>query len=316
MKGDPSLGLLSAAPPACPSPMRTRPAQAWKVWLMALRPRTLSLAVTPVLLGTALAWSDPGQRDWPAFLAALCCALLIQVATNLHNDAADFTRGTDTAERVGPVRVAAAGWVSAQALTRAAAVCLLAALALGVFLVDRGGWPILVAGLSSLAAAWAYSGGPWPVSRTALGEGFVLVFFGFVAVAGSHWLQSTHLSAGVWLAGAAVGLPAAAVLLVNNYRDLEGDTLSGRRTLVARLGRAHARRVYAGLMLLPYALVGALATTGRPGALCALLALPLSLRLVRRLGAQPPGAWLNLQLAQTAQSGTLLGLLLAAGVML
>lgn len=309
MKGDPSIGLLSP-------PSHARPAQAWKVWLMALRPRTLSLAVTPVLLGTALAWADPGPRDGPAFVAALCCALLIQIATNLHNDAADFTRGTDTVERVGPVRVAAAGWVSARALTRAAVACLLAALALGVFLVERGGWPILAAGLCSLAAAWAYSGGPWPVSRTAWGEAFVLVFFGFVAVAGSHWLQSTQPSFEVWLAGAAVGLPASAVLLVNNYRDLEGDTLSGRRTLVARLGRERARGAYALLMLLPYAWVGVLSATGRPGALCALLALPLSLRLVRRLGAQPPGAWLNLQLAQTAQSGTLLGLLLAVGVML
>ena len=315
MKGDPTLGLLSTAPTSL-RPAAARPKQAWKVWLMALRPRTLSLAVTPVLLGTAMAWSSPGPRDWPAFVAALCCALLIQIATNLHNDAADHASGTDHADRIGPLRVAAAGWVTTQALTRAAIGCLLTALALGVFLVERGGWPILVAGLASLAAAWAYSGGPRPVSHTALGELFVLVFFGLVAVAGSHWLQQGRTAWDVWLAGAAMGLPAAAVLLVNNYRDLEGDCRSGRRTLVARLGRDRARTVYAALMLAPYGVVSLVAALGHPGAWLAWLALPLTIRLIRSLGAQPPGAWMNQQLAQTAQSGTLLGVLLAAGVML
>jgi 1,4-dihydroxy-2-naphthoate octaprenyltransferase len=283
---------------------------------MAIRPRTLSLAITPVLLGTALAWADGSGRDWLAFLAALGCALLIQIATNLHNDAADFERGTDVEGRIGPLRVAAAGWVSAARLKRATFACLGAALALGVFLVERGGWPILVAGLASLGAAWAYSGGPRPISHSAWGEAFVLLFFGLVAVAGSHWLQSAQPALEAWLAGATVGLPAAAVLLVNNYRDLEGDCRAGRCTLVARLGRARARRVYALLMLLPYAGVLALALGGRPGALWALLALPLAWRLVRALGAQPPGAWLNAHLAATAQACSLLGGLLAVGVLL
>lgn len=298
-----------------PAPAGHAPPPAWRVWALAIRPRTLGLAVTPVLLGTALARAEGHAHDLRAFLAALACALLIQIATNLHNDASDFENGTDVEDRIGPLRVAAAGWISAALLKRAAYGCLGAALGLGVFLVERGGWPILLAGLASLAAAWAYSGGPRPISHSASGEVFVLVFFGLVAVAGSHWLQAGVPSAEAWLAGALVGLPAAAVLLVNNYRDLEGDCRSGRRTLVARLGRAQARQVYAALMLAPYLGLLLLAARGRPGALLALLALPAALRLVRALGAQPPGPWLNTQLAATARACSLLGLLLALGLL-
>lgn len=313
-------GLPEARRTAPPLPPRS----AWRVWALAIRPRTLSLAITPVLLGTALAWADGYARDGWVFAAALACALLIQIATNLHNDAADFERGTDVEGRIGPLRVAAAGWVSAAVLKRATFACLGVALALGVFMVERGGWPILLAGLASLGAAWAYSGGPRPISHSAWGEVFVLLFFGLVAVAGSHWLQAGRVGSQAlapWLAGVVVGLPAAAVLLVNNYRDLEGDCRAGRRTLVARLGRDRARSVYALLMLSPYVGVVALAVTGehdggRPGAWLALLALPLALKLVLGLGAQPPGAWLNRQLAATAQACSLLGLLLAVGVML
>jgi 1,4-dihydroxy-2-naphthoate octaprenyltransferase len=317
------LHPMSSLPEARRTTATLPPVPVWRVWALAIRPRTLSLAVTPVLLGTALAWAEGGARDWWAFAAALACALLIQIATNLHNDAADFERGTDVEGRIGPLRVAAAGWVSAAVLKRATFACLGAALALGVFLVERGGWPILLAGLASLGAAWAYSGGPRPISHSAWGEVFVLLFFGLVAVAGSHWLQAGwtgQLALAPWLAGAVVGLPAAAVLLVNNYRDLEGDCRAGRRTLVARLGRERARAIYALLMLLPYLGVVALAVSGenggRPGAWLALLALPLALRLVRSLGAQPPGAWLNTHLAATAKACSLLGLLLAVGVML
>lgn len=304
-----------------PVPAGHAPLPAWRVWLLAIRPRTLSLAITPVLLGTALAAAEVGGlHDGWAFLAALACSLLIQIATNLHNDAADFMNGTDVEGRVGPLRVAAAGWLSAAQLERATYLCLGSALALGVFLVERGGWPILGAGLASLCAAWAYSGGPRPISHSASGEAFVLLFFGLIAVAGSHWLQAGQTSAAAWLAGIIVGLPAAAVLLVNNYRDLEGDCRSGRCTLVARLGRERARRVYAGLMLAPYAGVVVLAAVegfgSHRGAALALLALPLAFKLVRALGAQPPGPWLNAHLAATAKACSLLGLLLAVGVLL
>lgn len=293
------------------------PLPRWRIGVLAIRPRTLSLAVTPVLLGSALAWADGAALHLGALLAALACALLIQIGTNLHNDVSDFKRGVDDqATRIGPLRVTAAGFARPQTMVRASFGCFGAALLLGVYLVDVGGWPILVAGLASLAAGWGYSGGPRPISHSAWGEAFVLVFFGLVAVAGSHWLQSGAPALDAWLGGAALGLPAAGVLLVNNYRDLEDDLRGGRRTLVARLGRARSRTVYAALMLLPFAIVFALALRGRGGALLALAVLPYVVLLVRRLGQRAPGPWLNTQLAASAKASALLGLLLAAGMLL
>jgi 1,4-dihydroxy-2-naphthoate polyprenyltransferase len=304
MKPDDSLGLLSA-------PMR-----GLRVWWTAIRPRTLSIAVTPVLLGTALAWAEGSTHHWSALLAALSCALLIQIGTNLHNDVADFERGNDRADRVGPLRVTAAGWVSPATMHQATLWAFGLALLIGSYLVSLGGWPILLAGVSSLLAGWAYSGGPRPISHTALGELFVLVFFGLVAVAGSHWLQAGTPSLDAWLCGAAVGLPAAAVLLVNNYRDLEDDLRSGRRTLAARLGRSRARAAYAVMMLLPFALALLLAGRGRTGALLALLALPGGIKLIDRLRQQPPRAALNDLLGATAKTGLMVGALLAVGALL
>jgi 1,4-dihydroxy-2-naphthoate octaprenyltransferase len=304
MKPEPTPELLTAPP------------SGWQVWLTAIRPRTLSIAVTPVLLGTALAWADGSVHHWAALLAALACALLIQIGTNLHNDVIDFERGTDHAGRIGPLRVTAAGWVSPSTMHRATALCFGLTVPPGLYLVELGGWPILLAGLTSLLAGWAYSGGARPVSHTALGELFVLVFFGLVAVGGSHWLQSGHVALEPWLGGAALGLPAAAVLLVNNYRDLDNDLRSGRRTLVARLGRAGARRAYTTMLLLPYLLVLLLAWHGQPGALLALGVLPCSVKLARRLQQDLGAPELNELLAATAKSGSILGLLLAIGVLL
>ncbi len=292
------------------------PATGARVWWTAIRPRTLGIAVAPVLLGTALAWADGSGQHWPALLATLACALLIQIGTNLHNDVIDFERGNDRPDRVGPLRVTAAGWVSVRTMHRATFFCYALALVIGVYLVEQGGWPILLAGVSSLWAGWAYSGGSRPVSHTALGEVFVLIFFGLVAVSGSHWLQSGTPSLDAWLSGAVLGLPAAAVLLVNNYRDLEGDLRSGRRTLAARLGRAHARHAYVAMMLLPFALVLLLAWRGHTGALLAWLALPHSLQLTQRLRPEAPAEALNALLAATAKVGLILALLLTVGLFL
>lgn len=292
------------------------PATGTRVWWTAIRPRTLGIAVAPVLLGTALAWADGSGQHWPALLAALACALLIQIGTNLHNDVIDFERGNDRPDRVGPLRVTAAGWVSASTMHRATFFCYGLALLIGVYLVEQGGWPILLAGVTSLWAGWAYSGGSRPVSHTALGEIFVLVFFGWVAVSGSHWLQSGTPSLDALLSGTVLGLPAAAVLLVNNYRDLDGDLRSGRRTLAARLGRTHARQAYVVMMLLPFALVLLLAWRGHTGALLALLALPHSVQLTQGLRPNAPAEALNTLLAATAKVGLILALLLAIGIFL
>lgn len=292
-----------------------RPA-AWRVWLTAIRPRTLGMAVAPVLFGAALAFAEGGPVAGGVLAAILACALLIQIATNLYNDAADYERGTDTAERRGPLRVTQAGWASAASVKAAALLCLGGALALGAFLVAVGGWPICALGLASLIAAWAYSGGPRPISHTPLGELFVLLFFGIFAVAGSHWLLAGRLAWPDLLGGLAIGCPAAAVLLVNNFRDREGDCRSGRRTLAACLGPRASRGVFAALLLAPgFAFVG-LALAGLPGALVGAACLPAAWRLAPRLAATAPAAQLNLLLGATAQLATLSGIAAAAGIAL
>ncbi len=291
-----------------------RPAGA-RLWLLAARPRTLPLAATPVLVGTALAWAQGAPHAWGLAIAALLAAMLIQIGTNLHNDAADFERGNDSPARLGPTRVTAAGWASPGDVRGAAALAFGLAFLLGVYLASQGGWPIVAIGLASLAAGAAYSGGPKPISHAPFGELFVLVFFGFVAVGGSHYLQSGTLTAAGLLAGAAVGAPAAAVLMVNNLRDLVADSAAGRRTLAALLGPAASRRVHALLVLIPFALLPGLAWLVRPGVWLALLALPLALVLLRAARAAA-GAALNRVLADTARCQLVFGVLFAIGCLL
>lgn len=289
----------------------------WRLWWIAARPRTLSMAVAPVLVGCALAWAESGQmRLLPAALA-LICAILIQVGTNLLNDAADFERGNDQPDRLGPLRVTAAGWASPRAVRQAAKRVFAAAGLAGLALVWLGGPMILGVGLASLVAGWAYSGGPRPISYTPFGELFVLAFFGVVAVGGTYYLQTGAWSAVALLGGAALGLMAAAVLMVNNYRDLPGDLAVGRRTLAACLGRRGARAAYGLMLWLPFALLPWLAhgPLARPGAWLALAALPAAGAAWRGLRTRR-GAALNLVLAQTAQAQFIYALLLAVGVCL
>jgi 1,4-dihydroxy-2-naphthoate octaprenyltransferase len=190
------------------------------------------------------------------------------------------------------------------------------ALVLGLYLVMQGGWPILLAGLASLVAGWSYSGGERPISHTPWGEVFVLVFFGLVAVAGSHWLQHGDALIDALLCGTIVGLPAAAVLLVNNFRDVESDLRSGRRTLAARLGDLGSQRAYAAMVLIPIALAGVLALHGRTGVLLVALAAPYAWSLPPRLQRTAGGAALNALLGATARLGLVLGVLLSVGVFL
>lgn len=298
----PALTVAVAAPPA-----------GWQVWWTAIRPRTLPLAASPVLVGIALAWAEGATPRWLAALATLLAALLIQIGTNLHNDAADHERGNDRADRLGPLRVTAAGWVSADAVRHAAHLAFVLAFVIGVYLAVLGGWPIVAAGLASLAAGYAYSGGPRPISYSPFGELFVLVFFGLVAVGGSHYLQSGDLTPRALLAGFAIGLPAAAVLLINNLRDRVADLAAGRRTLAAVIGPHASRRLHAALMLLPFALLPLFAL--RPTAWLALLALPATLAVIRRC-REAEGSAFNRVLADTARAQLIFGFLFAIGTLL
>lgn len=283
-------------------------------WLLAARPKTLSLSVTPLIVAGALAWAETGTFRLLTWLAALVAALCIQIGVNLHNDVSDFERGTDTLDRLGPQRATAEGWLDAGQVRRGAFLCFATAFGIGVYLAWLGGWPIVALGLASLAAAHAYSGGPYPISHTPLGELFVLLFFGLAAVGGSYYLLTGGLSPTALLAGTAVGLPAAAVLLVNNYRDLETDHRAGRRTLAILLDHAATRVLY-GLLLIGAPLLALPLAIHPTWRWLPLLALPLALALIQQLRLQPIDRGLNRLLARTAQYQWALGLLIALALL-
>jgi len=215
----------------------------WQIWSEAARPRTLPAAVAPVLVGSALAWRD-GGFDGAAAVLCLVFALLVQIGTNFANDYYDFRRGADTAERVGPRRAVAAGLVSPAAMRRAMVATFAAAFLAGLGLIAWGGPWLLAIGVASIACGIAYTGGPWPLAYHGLGDVFVFAFFGLVAVTVTHFVQAGRFSADAVLAAVPVGLLAANILLVNNYRDVETDARVGKRTLVVILGRAAARRQF------------------------------------------------------------------------
>lgn len=273
-----------------------------RVWLMAARPRTLWAALVPVVLGTAVAWTD-GALHLPSALVALACALLIQVGTNIANDYFDFRNGADDAARVGPVRVTQAGLASPEQVRRAFVLVFALAIALGAYLVWRGGWPIVLIGLVSVLAGVLYTGGPRPFGYLGLGDLAVFVFFGPVAVAGTHYVQAQTLSWAAVTLGVAPGLISTAVLVVNNLRDRETDARTGKRTLAVRLGRGFSIGEYAvalaGTALVPLALV---LLHGAPDIMLLgmLFAIPAAVELHRFVRART-GPEFNRCLASTAR---------------
>ena len=271
-----------------------------QAWFLACRPKTLSVSLSPVLVGTAIAWHDSGRILWLPLLAAALGAALIQIGTNLFNDVGDFLRGTDTPDRLGPKRATAEGWLSARQVETVAWLAFALALLCGIYLVGHAGWPIVAIGLASLAAGWAYTGGPAPIAYRPLGEVFVFIFFGLVAVSGSYYLQTLCLTPIALFTAALVGIHAAAVITVNNYRDLDGDARNGKSTLAVLLGRPATRRLYSAEMLVPYALLPLLAASLGWRATLPLLSLPLALRLIQRFNSEAPGPVFNGILAATA----------------
>lgn len=275
------------------------------VWLMAARPRTLSAAISPVLVGTAVAHRAGGMRPLPALLGLLS-ALFIQVGTNFANDYSDFRHGAD-ANRVGPTRVTQSGLVQPATVKVAAFIAFGISGALGLWLTALAGWPILVIGVASVAAGWLYTGGPWPLGYHGLGDVFVFVFFGLVATCGTAYAQALYVPREAWLAGTAVGSLATAILVVNNLRDRETDARVGKNTLAVKIGKRATRVQYAVLVLLPFALAAWL------GTLWPLLALPLAVPALRTVLTHD-GAMLNRGLGQTARLQMLYSILLSAGL--
>jgi len=283
-----------------------RPESRLLIWLAATRPRTLPAAVAPVLVGSALAWTAHGFQP---LAAALCLgfALLAQIAANFANDYFDFVKGADTKARVGPRRAVAAGLVSPAAMRLATLLTCLAAFLLGLGLVPFGGWPLVVVGLASLLCAVAYTGGPYPLGYHGLGDLFVFIFFGLVAVCATFYVQAGHLTPDSLLCAVPIGLLAVNILVANNYRDAETDRLAGKRTLVVRLGRGFAKAQFIVAHLVALTLPTLLLLRDyKPQLIAWLPFLPLaywSLRLCRRL--TPERSPLEL-IALLAQSGLFL----------
>jgi 1,4-dihydroxy-2-naphthoate octaprenyltransferase len=284
-----------------------------KVWLLASRPKTLSAAVVPVLIGTSLA---PRPVHWWLFACALAGAMLIQIGTNFVNDALDFKKGADTGARLGPLRVTQAGLISAEAVLRAAYVCFILAALCGIPLILRAGWPLLVIGLASIAAAYAYTGGPYPLAYNGLGELFVLVFFGFVAVGGSYFVQAQRMTIDVLIAGFAAGSLAIVLLAINNLRDVASDRTSNTRTLAVRFGEGFARIEIAFCALAPFAAAALVAWSRLQWTLLApLAALPLAIVLLMKV-RRSSGAELNRCLAMAGGLQWAFGLLFVVGTLL
>ena len=285
-------------------------------WILAARPRTLGAAIVSVVAGCTLAFSAAGF-DPLASALALICAVLIQIATNYFNDAIDHAKGADTAERLGPVRATSAGLLSARAMMTGGAVCLILAAVLAIPLVLHGGWPILALGIVSLFLAYAYTGGPFPLSYLGLGEIFVVLFFGVFAVTGTFFLNTLEFSRGAVLAGLQIGLLSSVLLAVNNLRDLETDRAAHKRTLAARFGLTFARRENASLVIAPF-VVGILwLLLGYLWAfLLPLMTLPLAWWLARACLEAQPARETNQLLAQAAALHASFGLLLALAFLL
>ncbi len=288
----------------------------WKIWWLAARPKTLPAAMAPVVVGMALAWHEHAFHAGAA-LAALLGALLLQIGANFSNDALDYQRGADTHERLGPLRVTQAGLLSPQQVMRGTWVVFGLAALCGLYLIARAGWPILVIGLASILAALAYTGGPYPLGYHGWGEAFVFLFFGPVAVVGTYYVQALDYHPLAGIAALPVGLLATAILVVNNYRDLETDRAAGKHTLAVRLGPRGAQIEYLLLLLGAYLTPLYLWWSGRTnaGVLLTWLTLPLSLPLFRAMFRER-GRILNRTLAGTARLELLFSLAFALGLFL
>jgi 1,4-dihydroxy-2-naphthoate octaprenyltransferase len=288
----------------------------WDSWGLAIRLRTLPAAAAGVITGSALAWRD-GHFRLDAALACLLTALLLQIGSNLANDVFDYERGTDTPDRLGPVRVTQAGLLTpAQVKLGMFVVFGLAAL-LGLYLAWLGGWPIIILGIAAILSAIAYTGGPFPLGYYGLGDLFVFIFFGLASVAGTYYVQAKSISAAAWWMAIPPGLIITAILVVNNLRDLENDRKAGKRTLAVMLGEKASKTEYLICMIADYLTIPFAALLGVVPWLSMLtwLSLPLAIRTMKVVLTQK-GRPLNAALAGTGQVALLFSILFAIGLLL
>jgi 1,4-dihydroxy-2-naphthoate octaprenyltransferase len=289
----------------------------WQIWLLAARPKTLWAGIIPVVVGTVMAF-QAGKFHMMSFLATLAVAVLIQVGTNFANDLFDFQKGADNEARKGPMRVTQARFVTPHQMKVATVVVLGSAFLVGLYLVWRAGWPILTIGVLSILFAVLYTGGPHPLGYMGLGDVFVLVFFGPVAVGGTYYILAGHINMAVLLAGFALGMIATAILIVNNLRDIETDRKSGKNTLAVRFGAGFAKAEYlamiGGAMLLPIIIYF---MEGRHGwAILAALYIFPAIPVIRKVFTGADGHVLNDALAGTARLMAVFGFLFSLGWLL
>ena len=285
-----------------------------KHWLLAARPKTLWAAVAPVLIGTAMAYAD-GVFHWPSATVALVLSLLIQIGTNFANDYFDYIHGADTEERTGPMRLTQAGLISPQQMKKAFILIFALTFIGGLYLVWRGGWPILLVGLLSILFGILYTGGPFPLGYKGLGDVLVLVFFGPVAVGGTYYVQALQINGIVLLAGLSPGMIATSILVANNLRDIATDRKAGKRTLAVRFGKTFSRLEYL-FMLVSAALIPVMLyvyTREHPYAMAAVLTILFSLPTVATVFRESEGVTLNRVLADTGKILLLYSVLFSLG---
>ena len=286
-----------------------------KHWLLAARPKTLVAALVPVLVGAAYA-SRFGPMEWGIFACILLSAIFIQIGTNLSNDYGDHQRGADTGARVGPVRVTQSGLIKPSHVRIGFIVAYGIAIVFGIPLILRGGWPILVIGVLSILAGWAYTNGPYPLGYNGLGELFVLIFFGIVAVAGTSYVLVREWTGESFVIGLAPGLHASAILVANNVRDIDTDRAAGKRTLAAAFGRAFGRWEFGLFVLLPFLIPAALYYHGYDHRiLLPFLALPLTIRPLGLVLSRSDPVSLIRALVATATLQLAFGLLFVIGLL-
>lgn len=295
----------------------TRPQiSATQAWIIASRPKTLPAAASPVVVGTAIAIADKHFSLLPA-LAALLGALLIQIGTNFANDVFDYKKGADTVERVGPLRVVQAGILSPRQVFMGMWVVFGLAALIGLYLIVEGGWPILAIGVLSILSGIAYTGGPFPLGYNGLGDIFVFIFFGLVAVCGTYYVQAHTLTAQAWWGAIPVGLLVTAIIVVNNLRDIETDKKAGKKTLAVRLGARGAQIEYYLLLAVSYLVPPVMWALGVSSGwvMLAWLSLPVAWPLIGAI-REKKGKALNPVLGGTARLSLVYSLCFAVGLAL
>ena len=286
----------------------------FSAWILASRPKTLPAAISPVLMGTTIAFADGGVHWLSAFLA-LFGALMIQIGTNLANDYFDHKHGKDTQERLGPIRVTQAGLVSDHAMKLAISIVFTAAFVAGIYLVYRAGWPIVIIGLLSLLFGMIYTAGPFPLAYLGIADLFAFLFFGPIALAGTYYAQTLDMNWVVLVAGIAPGCFSIALLTVNNLRDVDEDRGTNKKTLIVRLGKSYGRSQYLVSMILAALIPIVLwqMTSSHSGVLITLLALIFSIPAIRGMFGGAQGRGLNQTLAQTGKTQLIYTLLFIIG---